>query len=166
MIVSSAVLNRLKKGFRNLAKLGIRTVIDLRIGHEYRRAEEAFVKAACMYYVHVPLNRFGAPKDEQIVTLLSLLDDNSSGWPMFVHCKLRADQTDTVAACYRIMDDHWPNERALREAKLYSMSALELAMRRFILHFGTSLERRARKPSSGCTFVAPLRFSYALIKAR
>jgi tyrosine-protein phosphatase SIW14 len=120
-------------GFANLAKLGIKTVIDLR-GVEHERTEEKLVNAAGMHYIHVPLDGFAAPTEAQIATLLELLDD-SSGWPVFIHCRRGADRTGTVVACYRIAHDHWDNQKALTEAKLCRMSSLEGAMQIYILQF-------------------------------
>jgi|ERR1700680_839 len=120
-------------GFKSLSLIGVKTVIDLRSDAE-RHDEESLVKTAGMHYIHVPLNGFTAPTDQQIVILLSLLDD-SSAWPLFIHCRRGADRTGTVIACYRMAHDHWANEKALTEAKLYRMSPLEQEMREYILHF-------------------------------
>ncbi len=125
-------------GFEDLAKIGVKTVIDLRDGETRGRdGEKKLVEGAGMHYVHVPLAGFGAPKDEQIGSLLSLLDD-SSAWPVFVHCKRGADRTGTVVACYRISHDHWDNEKALSEARIHGLSILERAMHEYIVHFEKS----------------------------
>jgi len=121
-------------GVQSLAKLGVHTVIDLRGGKEHSAEEERLVKAAGMHYVHVPMKGLEAPTDQQIATILALLDD-SSGWPVFVHCRRGADRTGTVIACYRIAHDHWDNVRALHEARLDGMSWIERAMERYVLSF-------------------------------
>ena len=121
-------------GFKSLAKLGIRTVIDLREGAEVRDKEKKAVENAGMHYVHVPFARFNAPTDQQIATVFNVLNDPSA-WPVFVHCKRGADRTGTVIACYRIAHDRWDNEKALTEAKLHGMSPIEHAMRQYILRF-------------------------------
>jgi protein tyrosine/serine phosphatase len=66
--------------------------------------------------------------------MLALLND-SSEWPIFVHCRRGADRTGTAIACYRIAHDHWSNQQALAEAKTLGMSSLEIGMQRYILHF-------------------------------
>jgi tyrosine-protein phosphatase SIW14 len=119
------------QGFAGLAKLGIKTVIDLR----GESSEERAVQGAGMHYVRLPWSGFKAPADSQILAVLSLLND-SSEWPVFVHCKRGADRTGTAIACYRIEHDHWSNQQALTEAKAFGMSSMEVAMQRFILHFG------------------------------
>jgi uncharacterized protein (TIGR01244 family) len=121
-------------GFKSLAKLGVRTVIDLRGGREMGGNEQKIVEAAGMHYVHVPLAGLSAPSDQQVATVFAIVNDPSA-WPVFVHCKRGADRTGTVIACYRIAHDHWDNEKALREAKLHGMSRVERAMKQYILNF-------------------------------
>jgi uncharacterized protein (TIGR01244 family) len=121
-------------GFTNLAKLGVRTVVDLREGREVRGGEKNIVESAGMHYVHIPLDGLKAPTDQQIATVFAILND-PSGWPVFVHCRRGADRTGTVIACYRIAHDGWDNQKALSEAKMHGMSSLEMAMKQYILHF-------------------------------
>ncbi len=59
------------QGFKSLAKIGIRTVIDLRGGHELGGNEQKIVEAAGMHYVHVPFAGLSAPSDQQIATVLT-----------------------------------------------------------------------------------------------
>ncbi|MGP0074833.1 MAG: fused DSP-PTPase phosphatase/NAD kinase-like protein [Bryobacteraceae bacterium] len=118
------------EGFAGLAKLGIRTVIDLR----GESSEQTAVESAGMHYVRLPWSGFKPPADSQIAIVLSLLNDNTA-WPVFVHCKRGADRTGTAIACYRITHDHWTNQQALAEAKTFGMSSMEVAMQHFILRF-------------------------------
>lgn len=118
------------RGFKNLAKLGVRTVIDLRGGV----SEQKIVEADGMHYVHVPMAGLSAPSDQQIATIFAILNDPSA-WPVFVHCKRGADRTGTVVACYRIAHDHWDNQKALTEAKMDGMSWIERAMQHYVLQF-------------------------------
>jgi protein tyrosine/serine phosphatase len=118
------------EGFASLAKIGIRTVIDLR----GESSEETAVQSAGMHYIRLPWREFKAPTDSQIEAMLALLND-SSEWPIFVHCRRGADRTGTAIACYRIAHDHWSNQQALAEAKTLGMSSLEIGMQRYILHF-------------------------------
>jgi tyrosine-protein phosphatase SIW14 len=118
------------QGFEGLAKLGIKTVIDLR----GERSEATAVEHTGMHYIRLPWSGYKAPDEAQIAMVLSLLNDNSA-WPVFVHCRRGADRTGTAIACYRIAHDHWSNQQALAEAKSYGMSSLEVAMQHYILHF-------------------------------
>ncbi len=132
------------EGFSGLAKLGIKTVIDLR----GEKSEQTAVESAGMHYVRLAWSGFKAPDQSQIGAVLSLLNDNSA-WPVFVHCRRGADRTGTAIACYRIEHDHWTNRQALDEAKTFGMSSMEKAMQRFILHF-------AALPPAPTATLAPL----------
>jgi len=130
------------EGFHNLVKLGVKTIVDLRGGDE-REAESGIVTKEGMRYFHVPMAGFGAPTDDQVYAVLRVLDDGAS-WPVFLHCRRGADRTGTIAACYRIAHDQWPNEKALNEAKIDGMSRLERAMQRYILAFRPNPSRVAQ----------------------
>src|ERR1700683_4376765 len=54
------------EGFKSLARIGIRTVVDLRGGRELGGDEQTIVEAAGIHYVHVPLAGLAAPSDDQI----------------------------------------------------------------------------------------------------
>jgi protein tyrosine/serine phosphatase len=126
-----------KEGFRELAKMGVHTVIDLR-GPGPRSSKEAeFVRSLGMQYVNVPLDGFKAPRPGEISKLLGMLE-NKSGGPVFVHCRRGADRTGTLVALYRIEHDHWSNRQALGEAKSMKMASTEILMRKLILQYKPS----------------------------
>jgi|SRR5579884_2352908 len=135
------------EGFKNLAKMGVHTIIDLRGGGERTANEQKLVKDAGMRYVHIPMGGMTAPTDQQMATILGLLND-STNWPVFIHCRRGADRTGTVIACYRIARYHWDNHKALEEAKLDGMSPLERAMQHYIVTFKAPADM-ASQPASG-----------------
>jgi uncharacterized protein (TIGR01244 family) len=122
------------QGFSELARLGIKTVIDLREAGDRTEAEKKIVQAAGMRYLSFPLAGYGAPPNDLVAKVLSLFDDTAAG-PVFVHCRRGADRTGTMVACYRIVHDHWENAKALVEAKACGMSWTERAMQNYIAHF-------------------------------
>jgi tyrosine-protein phosphatase SIW14 len=123
-----------EEGFRNLARLGITTVIDLREAGGRSKQEEKTVVAAGMKYVNIPMKGMSAPTPQDMAKVLALLGNESAG-PVFVHCRRGADRTGTVLAIYRITHDRWENGRALAEAKSLGMSWVERSMRSYILHY-------------------------------
>jgi len=123
-----------EEGFKNLAKLGIKTIVDLRESGDRSLAEEKAVRAAGMEYVAVPMKGMETPSTEKVARVLRLLEDTSTG-PVFVHCKRGADRTGAVLACYRINHDHWNNDRALREAKSLGMSFFQFAIQSYVRAF-------------------------------
>ena len=119
--------------WKTLAKMGIKTVIDLRREDEHSTAEESrAVAAAGMNYVNVPMKGVVAPTNEQIAKVLALLE---SPEPVFVHCKRGADRTGTVIACYRIAHDRWQRQQALHEAKSLGMGMVQFGLKHYIMAF-------------------------------
>jgi tyrosine-protein phosphatase SIW14 len=122
-------------GFLNLAKLGVRTVIDLQESGDARALGEAkSVKAAGMQYISVPMRGMETPSNASVTKVLSLLEDTATG-PVFVHCHRGADRTGGVIACYRIEHDHWTNDHALAEAKSLGMSWYQQAIQRYVRNY-------------------------------
>lgn len=128
-----------RAGFQNLAKLGVRAVIDLRGAGERSISEEKQVEALGMKYYGVPLPALNAPPKEEIATIITLLDD-SENWPVFIHCLRGRDRTGVVVACYRIAHDKWTSQRALKEAAYEGLSRFERGMRGFIVQYQPSGE--------------------------
>src|SRR5689334_6306794 len=110
------------EGWKSLAKLGVKTIVDLRRPDEHSTdAEERAVKAAGMRYVNIPMQGVVSPAEESITKALALMNAEADG-PVFVHCKRGADRTGTVIAVYRMAHDRWGNSQAMHEAKSLGMS--------------------------------------------
>jgi len=123
-----------EEGFQYLAKIGVKTVVDLRASEERSDEERKLVAAAGMNYVHVPMTGLTPPSEDEISKVLRILEDSSTG-PVFVHCKRGADRTGTVIAAYRIDHDGWDNARALSEAMSFRMSSLQFPRMNYIRAF-------------------------------
>jgi tyrosine-protein phosphatase SIW14 len=123
-----------RRDFPELAKMGIRTVLDLRGGPVHKPAEQRAVQAAGMGYISLRLSGLFEPHDEQIAKILAVLQDPNR-WPIFIHCRRGDDRLGMVIACYRMTQDHWTNRQALEEASHLGLSHFEILMRRYILHF-------------------------------
>jgi tyrosine-protein phosphatase SIW14 len=120
-----------EEGFRNLAKLGVRTVVDLQQAGSRSVAEARTVTSTGMQYISVPMSGMNAPSDESVAKILGLLEDTSTG-PIFVHCHRGADRTGGVIACYRIEHDHWQSDKALSEARSFGMSWYQRAIQQYV----------------------------------
>jgi protein-tyrosine phosphatase len=122
------------EGFRYLVGIGVKTVIDLRESGARSREEERTVTESGMKYLNVPMSGLTAPTEAEILKLLPLLEDASSG-AVFVHCWRGADRTGSVIAAYHIDHDHWDSARALEDADTFKMSRLQIPRRNFIRNF-------------------------------
>ena len=123
-----------KEAFRYLASIGVKTVIDLREGGDRAKEEERIVKEAGMAYINVPMARLTPPTEADLRKILPVLE-NSTGGPVFVHCKRGADRTGAVIAAYHIDHDHWDNARALTDAMAHHMRFYQIARQNFIKNF-------------------------------
>jgi tyrosine-protein phosphatase SIW14 len=132
-------------GINRLVQLGIKTVVNLREGDDQARAEEAEARAAGLRYFNVPFKRTGRPTDQQVSSVLSIINDTENQ-PVFVHCKLGKDRTGTVIAVYRIAHDGWTSERAKAEANRYGMHPWELGMKDYIHDFYQGRGRASEVP--------------------
>jgi uncharacterized protein (TIGR01244 family) len=122
-------------GFQNLAKLGVKTVVDLRQPEGGRSAaEKRVVEAAGMRYVNIPMLGMHKPNPADVNKALALLNDKEAG-PVFVHCRRGADRTGMVVACYRISHDRWDNHRALEEAKSNGMAWIQKSLQHYVMNF-------------------------------
>jgi tyrosine-protein phosphatase SIW14 len=137
------------RGFRNLASLGVKTVIDLRESGARSQTEQRIVTAAGMNYLNIPMSGLTPPTAADITKILDLLEHPSAG-PAFVHCLHGADRTGAVIAAYRIDHDHWDNARALSDAKAHSMSSFQWPRQNFIRQF----QARNASPANGIALPA------------
>lgn len=126
-------------GLHSLAKQGIRTILDLRGANGRSDEERRIAESLGMRYVSVPMPSLSAPSDAMVAEALATLDD-STAWPVFVHCRRGKDRTGVVVACYRISRTGWNSAAALEEAREKGLSSVEVAMKRYILRYPSRAE--------------------------
>lgn len=100
-----------KAGMANLEKLGIKTVIDLRAFH----TDRAELKGTKLASVDLAIKTWRI-KDKDVITVLKTLRAKENG-PFLVHCLHGADRTGAMSAMYRIVEEGWTKEAALRELR-------------------------------------------------
>ena len=133
------------EGFNYLAKIGVKTVLDLREDHKQSSGEAQVVASLGMQCVSVPMTGMTPPTKAQITKILTLLEDGKGG-AVFVHCNRGTDRTGAVIAAYRIDHDHWDNVRALKEALSFGMSPFQEPRQNFIRKFQPLKTERLSNP--------------------
>ena len=76
-------------GMKNLEKMGIKTVLNLRSFH----SDQDEMEGTSMHYEHLTMKAWH-PEDKEIVHFLKLIS-NPEKTPLLVHCKHGADRTGT-----------------------------------------------------------------------
>jgi protein tyrosine/serine phosphatase len=102
--------------FRDLANLGVKTVIDLT--DNSRSYEEPAVKAAGLRYINIPMVDKSYPSLDQVNEFLRVVNDPATG-KFFVHCAGGRHRTGVMGAVYRFNVDHWNYDQAYAEMVKY-----------------------------------------------
>lgn len=97
------------EGMKQLEKLGVKTVVNLRFLHSDRDE----IKDAGLTYEHIYMTPSNI-EDKDVVRFLRIVTDGSRT-PVFVHCQHGADRTGTMCAIYRIAVQGWSKESAIEE---------------------------------------------------
>ena len=147
-----------REGFENLARLGVKTILDVREDGDRVKDEEKLVKKLGMRYVSVPMKGMTTPSDKQISKALRVLKDADAG-PVFVHCKKGVDRTGAVVACYRIQHDGLSNGEALAEARGLGMKWYQFQIQRYVAtyrpHDDNVFKRIGRAASEAIEKITP-----------
>ena len=102
-------------GLLELKKLGITTIVDLRyedpatINWEEKRAGSLGI-----HFVHIAVNEWSPPTNEQVAQFLSIFHGNPQE-KVFVHCHYGEDRTGVFVASYRMAFEKLPPAQALKE---------------------------------------------------
>jgi tyrosine-protein phosphatase SIW14 len=123
----------------DLAKLGIKTTIDLTNG-DGDNNEEHLAEAAGMKFFKIAMSTRVVPTPEQIATFLSIVTDPANQ-PVYVHCVGGKHRTGVMTAIYRMVQDQWTPDRAFREMKTFQFGAdfLHPEFKKFVLAFRPAL---------------------------
>jgi tyrosine-protein phosphatase SIW14 len=114
-----------RKGFEGLSKMGVGIVVDLREGNESNH-EEKVVTALGMKFVGIPWHCTD-PKDDDFAKFLTVIRDNPDK-KIFVHCHVGVDRTGMMIASYRMAEQGWTAQEALREMQAYGFSSFHQVM--------------------------------------
>ncbi|HSD47028.1 MAG TPA: tyrosine-protein phosphatase [Pyrinomonadaceae bacterium] len=127
--------------YKELAALGIKTIIDLRedpTTYEKREAE-----ALGMRYVNLPMSDKDYPPATTVEQFLKLVDDPSTG-KFFVHCAGGRHRTGVMGAVYRFNRYNWNFEQVYAEMKKYDFYTRwgHGDMKKFVQDYAVSFHNR------------------------
>lgn len=97
-----------EEGFRELARLGVKSVVSLRGFHS-----DEIPPDAGLAYERISFKAWH-PEEEDVVRFLELAADPARQ-PVFVHCQWGADRTGMMCAIARIAFEGWTKEQAIAE---------------------------------------------------
>jgi tyrosine-protein phosphatase SIW14 len=103
-------------GFRTLQRLGIRTVVNLRLNHsDVDEIRASGVGPEAFAYEQIRMAAWDADEAE-VLAFLRIATTPASA-PVFVHCEHGSDRTGTMVAAYRVVVQGWSKEAAIREMR-------------------------------------------------
>jgi len=130
--------------FKDLAALGIRTVIDLQ--KDGSAEEQQLVERAGMKFYRIPMTTTDRPSDAAVQQFLSLVN-NPANQPVYVHCQGGRHRTGVMTAAYRMTQDGWTADQAYAEMKKYGFETLlgHPVLKKFVYDFYATLPAQSNR---------------------
>jgi tyrosine-protein phosphatase SIW14 len=97
------------EGMKQLEKLGVKTVVNLRSSDSDRDE----IEGTTLSYEHIGMTTWN-PGAANVTRFLKIVTDDSR-MPVFVHCRHGADRTGMMCAIYRIAIEGWSKDEAIEE---------------------------------------------------
>jgi tyrosine-protein phosphatase SIW14 len=133
-----------RKGIGTLKKLGVDIVVDMRGGRN--KAEKTEVNEAGMQFVSIPWH-CPRPKDKPFARFLKLIEENPKK-KFFVHCRLGDDRTGMAVAAYRMAEQGWSADEALKEMQTFGFDSLHHRICPGLRHYEMSFPKRLERSSA------------------
>jgi len=142
-----------EQDYKDLAGLGIKTVVDLRDDPESYEKRE--VEALGMRYINIPMSDTKYPEGAEVDQFLKLIDDPASG-KLYVHCAGGRHRTGVIGAVYRFNHDHWNYDQVYAEMKNYDFYTRwgHGAMKQFVQDYWQQLSKQSGATSSATSGVS------------
>ncbi len=120
------------EGFRELKKMGIKTVLSLRAFH----SDRSMLKGLGMHYKRMGIYTWDF-KDDYVVNFLKLVT-NPEYQPVFIHCQHGADRTGTMCAIYRCAVEGWNMNDAIKEMHNFGFHMVWSNLKKYLNSFDFS----------------------------
>lgn len=98
-----------KQGMKNLEKMGIQTIINLRALH----SDKGGIKGTKLLNKELSVKTWHI-EDEDVIHVLKIIRKKENG-PFLIHCQHGADRTGVMSAMYRIVEQGWSKDETMRE---------------------------------------------------
>ena len=121
------------EGLRELARMGIRTIINLRHHTARMDEEQRFAQSLGMHWVNIPIWYFWRPSDQQMQQFLALATDPAQR-PVFVHCRQGRNRAGLMTAVYRVTFQGWDLQRAYAEGRNYGLIPWNVVTHWIVIH--------------------------------
>lgn len=125
------------EGFRTLARLGIKTVVNLRAFHD----DAKLIQGTGLDYVHITFEPWN-PERGEVLSFLKIMADPLRR-PVFVHCQHGADRTGTMVAAYRMVFQRWSLDQALVELPNFGFHRIWSNLKTFLRSLSSDELRRS-----------------------
>lgn len=133
-----------KKEYAQLAALGVKVVIDLRL--DAKKTSRELAEAAGLRYVNIPIDGHGTPSDQHSAEFLEVVREAGTA-PVYAHCAGGRHRTGSMVAVYRMTCNGWNAEQAYQEMLDYDFYTAwgHEGFKTYVLDF---YSRMLRDPSS------------------
>jgi protein tyrosine phosphatase (PTP) superfamily phosphohydrolase (DUF442 family) len=129
------------KGLAELKKMGVSIIVDMRTG--VRNSEKGKVTKMGMQYLAIPWH-CPFPRDPAFAEFLKVIEDNPQK-KVFVHCRLGDDRTGMAVAAYRMAEQGWSADQAMREMQQFGFDWTHHAICPGLAGYEKGFPQRLRK---------------------
>ena len=98
-----------EEGMKNLERMGIKTVINLRVFH----SDLDIIKKTGLLHEEVSVKPWHI-EDEDVIRVLRIIRERENG-PFLMHCWRGADRLGLMVAMFRIVEQGWTKDEAIDE---------------------------------------------------
>ena len=98
-----------EEGMKNLGKMGIKTIINLRVFH----SDLDKIKKTGLLIEEVSVKPWHI-EDEDVIRVLRIIKKREKG-PFLMHCWRGADRLGVMVAMFRIVEQGWTKDEAIEE---------------------------------------------------
>ena len=140
------------RDYADLAKLGVKTLIDLTSDEDVDLNERVAAERAGMQYVRMPMTTHEPPTGAKLAEFLGIVNDPAKQ-PVYVHCVGGRHRTGVMTAAYRMTAEGWTADKAFQEMKQYKYGAdfLHPEFKEFVYGYRPEAAETTRRAATSST---------------